>query len=141
MIRWLLATLLALTFLAPGARAQTSFTADAHLSLRSIQVANNTTAIVVKGSYGTLYGIEAYNNSTTIAYIKVYNAATATCGSGTPHARYMIPKEASGSLFVSNSANGDVYPSGITVCITTDYADNGTNAPAANAYIVNIRYK
>src|SRR5258708_2553814 len=54
------------------------------LSVGSSQVANNTTAIVVKASAGQLYGLEVFNNSATIAYVKLYNATSATCGSGTP---------------------------------------------------------
>ena len=45
------------------------FSANSSLLVTSIQVANNTTAIVVSGP-AALYGIQAFNNSSTIAYIK-----------------------------------------------------------------------
>ena len=115
------------------------FSADSSLLVTSIQVANNTTAIVVSGP-AALYGIQAFNNSSTIAYIKIYNAASATCGSGTPQARYMIPASTAVPPIMENT-NGDAYGAGIVVCVTTGYADTDTGAPAANEYIVNVHYK
>lgn len=121
------------------AHAQSTFQGDAKLNVKSIQVANNTTAIVVSANPATLYSVEAFNNSTVLAYVKVYNAATATCGSGTPQARYMIPASASATLMAN--INGDAYGAGLTICITTGFADSDTGAPAASEYIVNLHWK
>ncbi|MEJ0071121.1 MAG: hypothetical protein WDO24_23005 [Pseudomonadota bacterium] len=110
-------------------------------SVSSTQVANNTTAIVVKGSAGTLYGIEVFNNSATIAYVKFYNAASATCGSGTPVQRVMIPANASGAGAISQTTLGIAYGTGITSGITTGFADTDATAPAASTYIVNAIFK
>lgn len=119
------------------------FQADSQITVSSYIAQNNTTAIVVKPTYGTVYSVDAFNNSTTLAYVKLYNAATATCGSGTPVARYMIPfgTSSSGGGFNLSNINGDVYPFGITMCITTGIADNDTGAPTASTYIVNIHLK
>lgn len=119
------------------------FIADSQISLSSNLVAANTTAVVIKATSGTVYSIDAFNNSTTLAYIKLYNTPTATCGSGTPYARYMIPYGASssGGGFNVSNINGDAYFSGITMCVTTGIADNDTGAPAASTYIVNVHYK
>lgn len=133
----LFAIVLGAVFAVP-ASAQ-NFQADSKINVRSIQVANNTTATVVKATGGTVYSIEAFNNNTTLAYVKVYNAASATCGSGTPQARYMIPASASATLM--SNANGDAYVNGVTVCVTTGYGDSDTGAPAATTYIVNVHYK
>lgn len=127
-----------LCFIAP---AQAQFQPDAKINVTSVIVANNTTAIVIKAGPATLYGVEASNNGTAIAYIKLYNAATATCGSGTPVARYMIPKEASASLNNSPMVNGDAYVNGIVMCVVNGIADNDTAAPAASAYTINIHWK
>lgn len=110
-------------------------------SVSSTLIPNNTTAIVVKGGAGTLYGITAFNNSATIAYIKVYNATSATAGSGTPVARFMIPANTAGTGLSFSLAIGNAYSTGITYIVTTGIADNDTSAPAANAYIVNVHYK
>jgi hypothetical protein len=111
------------------------------LSISSTQVASNTTAIVVKGSAGQLYGLELYNNSATIAYVKLYNATSATCGSGTVIQRAMIPANASGAGAISNNVDGLAYSTGITMCITGGFADSDTTAPSASTYIVNVLYK
>lgn len=110
-------------------------------SVSSTIIPNNTTAVVVKGSPGQLYGVECFNNSATIAYIKIYNAISATAGSGTPNARFMCPASTSGAGFVLPVPVGSVYSTGITFVMTTGIADNDTGAPAANTYIVNVRYK
>ena len=103
-------------------------------------VPNNTTSVAVDASPGQLYSIAAFNNSTTIAYLKVYNAtqANTTCGSGTPTARFMIP--ASGG-FVRPVEVGNAYTTAITYCVTTGIADADATAPAASTYIVNFTYK
>jgi hypothetical protein len=123
--------------------AAPQFQADNNIKVTSTIVANNTTAIVIKSSAGTVYSIDAFNNSTTLAYIKLYNSATATCGSGTPQARYLIPfgaSSAGGGFNVSN-INGDGYGQGIVLCVTTGIADTDTGAPAASTYIVNLHFK
>ena len=126
------------------AKAQTSssFKADSKIKILSTIVANNTTAIVIKSTTGTVYSVDAFNNGTILAYIKLYNASTATCGTGTPYARYLIPfgSSSSGGGFNISNINGDIYGDGIVMCVTTGIADNDTTAPSASTYIVNIHY-
>lgn len=127
------------------ALAQSTFNAEAKIKITSTIAANNITAIVIKSTGGNVYSVDAFNNSTTIAYIKLYNAVSTsvTCGSGTPQARYMIPfgSSSSGGGFNISNINGDSYGLGIVLCITTGIADNDTSAPAALTYIVNVHYK
>ena len=115
------------------------------ISVSSTIVANNTTAIVIATKKSTVYLVEAFNNSTTLAYVKLYNAASATCGQTAPlpFARYMIPygTSSSGGGFALPNINGDAYVNGIVLCVTTGIADNDTGAPAATTYIVNVHYK
>lgn len=129
--------------LATVANAQNTFQADSKIKITSTIVANNTTAIVIKATGGTVYSVDAFNNGTTIAYVKLYNASTATCGSGTPQARYAIPfgTSSSGGGFNVSNINGDAYANGITMCVTAGIADNDTTSPAASTYIVNVHYK
>lgn len=131
-----------------GPASAQKFQADSGISVISTQVANNTTAIIISNQSASLYQIEAFNNGATIAYIKLYNAgsivtgapAAVTCGSGTPRARYMIPAS-TGNPVVIPIVNGDAYVYGITMCVTTGYADNDTGSPTASEYIVNIHFK
>lgn len=124
-----------------GVNAQTTGGA----SITSNIVPNNTTAVVVKASAGTLYGFYGYSiSATTPAWLKIYNATSATCGSGTPVARLLIPYDSATSNNGSNvpiPATGIVFGTGITYCVTTGIADNDTSAPAASTYVVNLVWK
>lgn len=117
--------------------------ATSGVSVRSTQVANNTTSVVIDASPGTLYGLTVFNNSATIAYAKLYNAAqgSTTCGSGTPVQRVLIPASTSGAGAVIPLTVGVVYSTAITLCVTTGFADADTAAPAASTYIVEAVYK
>ncbi len=125
------------------ASAQQAFYADAKVKVVSTLVPNNTTAIVLKPTAGVVYSVDAFNNAGTIAYVKLYNAASATCGTGTPMARYLIPFGAtsSGGGFNVSNINGDAYANGIVMCVTTGITDGDTTAPAASTYIVNVHFK
>jgi hypothetical protein len=111
------------------------------LAVKSFIVANNTTAVQICTANCRIYNVSAFNNSATIAYVKLYNAASATCGSGTPQWRGMIPSSASGAGFSMVDVNGDSYSLGGWICVTTGQADNDTGAPAATTYIINVHYK
>ncbi len=134
---------LGLLLISTVAQAQNTFLADAKIQVKSYISVNNTTAVVLKATGGTVYSVDAFNNGASIAYVKLYNASSATCGSGTPQARYMIPygTSSSGGGFNVSNINGDAYANGIVMCITTGVADNDTTAPAANQFIVNVHIK
>jgi hypothetical protein len=107
-------------------------------------VPNNTTAVVVKASAGTLFGVQLGGIGSAPAYLKIYNAASATCGSGTPVKRLIIPA-------ASTAANGGgsnvtfgpglAFGTGITYCVTTGIGDADTTAPAASTYLVNVDFE
>lgn len=140
---WAMIGILIFKLFFPHEAAAQSFPADAKIKVMSTIAANNTTAIVIKNTSGTVYSVDAFNNGGTIAYVKLYNATSATCGTGTPMNRYMIPfgASSSGGGFNVSNINGDAYGVGIVMCITTGIADSDTNAPAASTYIVNVHYK
>src|SRR5258708_30842317 len=95
--------------------AQNAFLADAKIRVISTIVLANTTAISLKATPGTVYSVDAFNNGTSIIYVKLYNSTSQTCGAGTPVARYMIPFGAtsSGAGFNVSNINGDAYGVGI----------------------------
>ncbi|MCS3690958.1 hypothetical protein ABIF26_006465 [Bradyrhizobium elkanii] len=111
------------------------------LSRSRTLIPNNTTAVVVKSGAGQVYKIRATNNSATIAYIKLYDATSATAGSGTPVDTIMIPAASTGAGIVDTTDLGVVHSTGITFIVTTGIADNDTTAPAASTYVVTIYYK
>lgn len=85
--------------------------------------------------------VEVFNNNTTVAWLKLYDAATATCGSGTPVARYMIPGNSNGAGGIANYAIQDRYINGIVACVTTGIADSDTSAPAATTYVWQVHWR
>lgn len=106
--------------------------------------ANNTTAVVVKGSAGTLFGVQVYGIGSAPAYLKIYNAATATCGSGTPVKRLMIPAASTAANGAGSNVTfgpGLAMGTGITYCVTTGITDTDTTAPAASTFLVNVDYE
>lgn len=109
----------------------------------SLIAANSTNATSVVAGAHSLYEISVYNNSSVIAYLKLYDSGSApTCGSGTPVARYLIPGASAGGAGSNVNINmGKAFASGIAFCLTTGIADADTGAVAANAYLVNMTYK
>lgn len=112
-------------------------------AVSSKQVANNTTSVAIDASPGTLYQVSVWNNSATIAYLKLYNTAqgSVTCGSGTPVQRILIPANTAGAGAVISYPVGIAYGTAITSCVTTGFADADATAPAASTYIVEFIYK
>jgi hypothetical protein len=101
---------------------------------------NNATS--VKGSAGQVYGIQVYNNSASVAYLKFYDKATApTCGTDTPKEVHMIPASTSGAGAVVPSDIGVTYTLGIGICIVGGIANNDNTSVAATSIIANVRYR
>lgn len=107
-------------------------------------VANNTTSVVVNAAATTLYGVQLGGIGSAPAYLKLYNATSATCGSGTPVKRLIIPAAAT----AANGAGSNVsfpgglrFSTGLTYCVTTGIGDADTTAPAANTFLVNLDWR
>jgi hypothetical protein len=119
-----------------------SVAADPGASNYSLIAASGSNATNVKASAGTVFDIQVSNNSATIAYLKLYNSASApTCGSGTPVARYLVPASTAGAGSNVSFPVGKTFSSGIGFCLTTGIADADTGSVAATTYLINITYK
>lgn len=106
-------------------------------------VVNNTTAIVVKASPGTVYSIQLGGIGSAPAYLKLYDATSATCGSGTPKKRLIIPAASTAANGAGSNVAfpvGITFATGITYCVTTGITDADTTAPAASTYLVNVDF-
>lgn len=135
-------------FLAVGLMAMLSsyanaqkFQADSNVNITSVIITAVNTATVVSTKRSTVYAIDGSNTTSSILYIKLYDAASATCGTGTPIARYSIPGSLSGTNVLSSNANGDAYVNGISMCVVAGVTDASTTAPASGAGTVNIHWK
>lgn len=135
--------LLAVLFSPQLANAQAAFNADSQIAVKSFIALANTNPVTIKPAAGSVYSIDAFNNSVAIVYLKLYNSTSVTCGTSTPYARYLIPFGAtnSGGGFSIPNINGDAYYQGITACVTTGIADSDTGAPTGNTIIVNVHYR
>lgn len=106
--------------------------------------ANSNNSTSIKGSAGTVYSIQTSSISTGIAYLKLYDKATApTCGTDTPVAAFLLP----GSSATTGSGNnstfsvGKAFTLGIGICLVTGIANSDNTAVAASTFTVNIDYK
>lgn len=101
------------------------------------------TAVAVKASAGTIYGITAFNTTAAPLFLQLFNVAqgSVTVGTTTPTEQYVIPGNADsdGAGFTYNIPQGIAYGTAITAACSTNSEGNG--APGAGACIINIHYK
>lgn len=111
------------------------------LSTYSIIAANTNNSTLISAGPHNVYTITVYNPTATIAWLKLYDKATApNCGTDTPKERHMIPASTSGAGAVIPSDLGTSFSLGLGFCIVTGVADNDNTAPAAGSAVINVRY-
>lgn len=89
--------------------------------------ASVTTKAQVKGSAGQLYAVWALNNTAAIAYIQVFNLASASVTLGTTTPDYVLPLPASSGATIALDL-GCAHGTGITVACTTTRGGSTTAA-------------
>lgn len=101
--------------------------------------AATTNATSVKASAGTVYGIQVYNTGAAVAFLKIYNKASApTVGTDTPVKTIGIPAAGGSNLPITDI--GIALGTGIAFAITGLNTVADTTAVAANQVTVNIDY-
>ncbi len=125
---------------APGATASSNVA----VSECNILTAASTNSTSCKGSAGNFYGYEIFNTTTTVYYLRLYNASSApTCSSSTGFIRSIPipPAAASGQVggIVSNQNFPANYGTGIGYCITGG-SGSTDNTNAAAGIFGEIRY-
>lgn len=99
----------------------------------------------VKATPGCLYKIRATNRTTSVRYLKLYNAtaASTTVGTTTPIDTIPLPANASDYTVLTESFGGLglTFDTALSMAVTTGFADNDTGAPGANDVIVSAYYK
>lgn len=99
----------------------------------------------VKATAGCLYKIRATNRTTSVRYLKLYNATAAntTVGTTTPIDTIPLPANASDYTVLTESFGGLglTFDTALSMAVTTGFADNDTGAPGANDVIVSAYYK
>lgn len=104
---------------------------------------DNGTLTVVKNSAGQLYGYTITNTSVVTVFVKFYDAASGTLGTGTPVLTIGIPGNATDDTMAMQSFGGlgIAFATGICVGAGTGVADNDNTDPGTNAVVANIYYK
>lgn len=103
---------------------------------------DNGALTVVKASAGQLYGWDITNTGTVTVFVKFYDAASGTLGTGTPVMTVAIPGNSSDDTLSSKLfANGVEFATGICVGAGTGVADADNTDPGANCVVANIYYK
>ena len=92
----------------------------------------------VKGSAGTLYGVQLGNVAAAARFVKLYDKATAPTSADTPVKTLIAP--ASGGSNVPIPAQGIAFAAGIAFRVTTGMADNDTGAATAGDVVVDLDY-
>lgn len=99
---------------------------------------------VIKNGAGTLYHVAVTNNSATINYLRFYNAGTGFngCNSATNIVYQLaIPGQTGAAGFVQNIDLGIVFSTGISICVTSAYAQTDTTNATASAMSLLVGYK
>lgn len=98
---------------------------------------------VVKASAGQLYAMWVTNTATATRFIKIYDAASCTMGTGTPVITIGIPGNSSDDIAgnFGPGGMGIAFATGICAGSTTAVADADTGAPGTNDIIANFYYK
>ena len=99
----------------------------------------------VKTSAGCLYKLRITNRTTSVRYVKLYNATAAnvTVGSTTPIDTIPVPANASDYTVLTESFGGLglTFDTALSIAATTGFADNDTGAPGTNDIIISAYYK
>ena len=98
----------------------------------------------IKNGAGQVYKVSVTNNSATVNYLRLYNAASGFngCNSATNLMYQMaIPASTSGAGYSDSWEFGMAFSTGISICVTSGYATNDTTNATASAMSVNVGYK
>jgi hypothetical protein len=101
--------------------------------------AATTNLTAVKASAGNLYSIRAFNSGAGIAYLKLYNKASAPVP-GTDLPVQVFPIPAGGSINESFGTKGMRLATGIATGVTGAYAFSDTTAVAAQQVLLSLSY-
>lgn len=121
-----------------GVQSAPSSTSNGTSTFHHLISAATTNATSVKASAGSVTSIQASNNGATVAYLKIYNKASApTVGTDTPIKTYLIP--INGTLTVE-TFHYKRMSTGIAYAITGGMAVADTTAVGAAQVSVSIDY-
>jgi hypothetical protein len=92
----------------------------------------------VKGSAGTIWGLDFANTNAAVRFIKLYDKATAPASTDTPVKTIEVPAN---GQFSRAFPVGIAFTTGIGFRTTTGLADNDTGAVGAGELSIDLEYK
>lgn len=100
----------------------------------------------VKGTAGKLWKLRIANLTTSVKYVKLYNATAAnvTVGTTTPIDTIVVPAAAASDACVITETFGGkglTFSTALCLAATTGLADNNSGAPGANEVVVTAYYE
>lgn len=115
------------------------------LSWYNVEPGASDNHVNIKNGAGVVYHIAGFNNSATINYWRLYNAATGFNGCNSATNLIMsgiIPGNSTNAGgFVQDIAKGVTFSTGISICITSAYGQTATTSATASAIEFNVGYK
>lgn len=114
-------------------------------SMSVLVSATGLNGTAVKATQGTLYGVQVFNNSATIGYLKFYNATSAptsssiTATSIVPVKTFLIPSGTAGAGAVYSDI-GTNFSTGIVYVLTGGIVNSDTTGVAATTMVINVTY-
>jgi hypothetical protein len=121
----------------PGSTAHALIPAPS--TYRLLSAAATTNGASIKGSAGTVKGIQGFNAKASAVYLKLYNKATSpTVGTDTPVKTLYLPASAA---FAFDFGTGVAFATGIGIALTGAGADADTTALASGDILaLNVDY-
>lgn len=95
------------------------------------------TGQMVKSAAGSLYGAEVFNNGAVLAYVKLYNKASAATAGDTPIKTWMVPALSGAIVPIPTPIP---FSLGLSIRATTGVADADTADPGTNVVVTNWNY-
>jgi hypothetical protein len=106
--------------------------------LSAHDISGSSTGVLVKAGRSCVYDYYFYNSGGAVAYVKLYDKATAPDETDTPLRVYAIGALQGANLFTDF---GILFTLGIGYRVTTGVANNNTTSPGANEVTLNIGYR
>jgi hypothetical protein len=103
-----------------------------------------TAGVLIKNAAATLFGCQLGNTGTTVAFVKIYNKATAAVvGTDTPVKTLIVPGPAAGGGGSNPTfgPGGIALSNGFSIGITANAPNNDTNSVTANNVTVNCDFE
>lgn len=110
-----------------GVLLPVSLTASTNIALRNV-----TTAQAIKGTAGSLFGIQVLNTTAAAAYVQIHNVAAPTLGTTTPVLELLVPAGGSATLFLGDRG---VALAGTAIAVASTTAEAGAVVSAAGVMV------